>query len=349
MIPLDRFFAAARMEEPDEVPVSLLTSARFFSHLYGVKVFKFFHDPRTMLDATLHTMKRFPDIVLFPGLWADYGLVVEASAMGSRVYWPQNYAPYVKGVLFKNPEDIDELEPPDPKTDGLMPFVLESIQYIQKHAPKSAKYLYAVARGPFQVASYTRGPTEFLIDLKLRPEIATKLIDICTQTAISWLRAQLAVMDDPVGIFVPDDNASFLSPELFRRFGVPAYKRIFSEFDGLLKVYHNDADSTHILHLLADCGFEVFNFSPATDMAKAKQGIGQKVCLMGNLNPVNVLLKGTPERVEAECKRCIQIGAPGGGYILSLGGGPSMETPEENIKSMVRAAKKYGRYPISVA
>ncbi|GAI37041.1 unnamed protein product, partial [marine sediment metagenome] len=245
MIPLDRFFAAARMEEPDEVPVSLLTSARFFSHLYGVKVFKFFHDPRTMLHATLHTMKRFPDIVLFPGLWADYGLVVEPSAMGSRVYWPQNYAPYVKGVLFKNPEDIEELEPPDPKTDGLMPFVLESIQYIQKHAPKSAKYLYAVARGPFQVASYTRGPTEFLIDLKLRPEIATKLIDICTQTAISWLRAQLAVMDDPVGIFVPDDNASFLSPELFRRFGVPVYKRIFSEFDGLLKVYHNDADSTH--------------------------------------------------------------------------------------------------------
>jgi uroporphyrinogen decarboxylase len=67
---------------------------------------------------------------------------------------------------------------------------------------------------------------------------------------------------------------------------------------------------------------------------------------MGNVDPVNVMLRGTPERVEEECKRCIQVGAPGGGFILSLGGGPSMETPEENIEAMVRAAKKYGKYPI---
>ena len=347
MTPLERFLSAARMEEPDEVPVSLLTSARFFSRLYGVRVFKFFHDPRTMLEATLHTMKRFPDIVFFPGLWADYGIVVEPSAFGSRIYWPKDYVPYVRGELFKNPQDIVGLEPPDPATDGLMPFVLESIRYIQKHAPRDSRYLYAVARGPFQVASYTRGPTEFMVDLKVRPDTARKLIDVCTETAIRWLKAQLEVIDSPIGVFVPDDIASFLSPDLFEKFGLPAYQQILSEFDGLLKVYHNDADSTHILDLLVQCGFHVFNFSPAVDIRKAKQGIGRKVCLMGNVDPLDVMLRGTPEKVEEECKRCIRIGAPGGGYILSLGGGPSMETSEENIESMVKAAKKYGRYPIS--
>lgn len=349
MIPLERFLLAAKMEKPDEVPVSLLTSARFFSRLYGVKVFRFFHDPRTMLDATLHTMKRFPDIVFFPGLWADYGIVVEPSAFGSRIYWPENYVPYVRGQLLKDSRDIIGLEPPNPKTDGLMPFVLESIRYIQKHAPKNAKYLYAVARGPFQVAACIRGPTEFLVDMKLTPDIAQKLIDVCTETAIRWLKVQLELIDNPVGIFVLDDIASFLSPGLFEEFGLPAYKRIFSEFDGLLKVYHNDADSTHILDSLAQCGFHVFNFSPAMDIGKVKQGIGQKVCLMGNVDPLDVMLRGRPDRVEEECKRCIRIGAPGGGYILSLGGGPSMETPEENIEAMVKAAKKYGRYPISEA
>ncbi len=299
-----------------------------------------------MLDATLHTMKRFPDIVFFPGLWADYGVVVEPSAFGSRIFWPEDYVPFVKGDLLKNPQTIPELEPPDPKTDGLMPFVLESIRYIQKHAPKGVKYLYATARGPFQVASYMRGPTEFLVDLRVRPDIARKLIDVCTETTIRWLKVQLEVINDPVGIFVPDDNASFLSPGLFEEFGLPPYKRIFSEFDGLLKVYHNDADSTHLLDLLAECGFHVFNFSPANDIKKTKEGIGQKVCLMGNIDPVNVMLRGTPEQVEEECKRCIRIGATGGGYILSLGGGPSMETPEENVDAMVNAAKKYGKYPL---
>jgi uroporphyrinogen decarboxylase len=292
-------------------------------------------------------MKRFPNIVFFPGLWADYGIVVEPSAFGSRIYWPENFVPYVKGQLFKDPEDIRNLEPPDPKTDGFMPFVLESIRYIQKNAPQRVKYLYAIARGPFQVASYLRGPTEFLIDLRVRPDVAQKLIDICTETTIQWLKVQLEVIDQPIGIFVPDDVASFLSPELFEKFGLPAYQRIFSEFDGLLKVYHNDADSTHILDLLSQCDFHVFNFSPATDIRIVKKGIGKKVCLMGNVDPVNVLLRGKPETVEEECKRCIEIGAPGGGFILSLGGGPSMETPEENIEAMVNAAKKYGSYPLS--
>jgi uroporphyrinogen decarboxylase len=346
---LERFLSAARMEEPDEVPVSLLTSARFFSRFYGIKVFKFFHNPQVMLEATLHTMKLFPDIVFFPGLWADYGIVVEPSAFGSRIYWPENFVPYVKGQLFKDPEEIRNLEPPDPKTDGLMPFVLESIRYIQKHAPQGVKYLYAIARGPFQVASYLRGPTEFLIDLRVRPDVAQKLIDVCTETTIQWLNVQLEVIDQPIGIFVPDDVASFLSPELFEKFGLPAYKRIFSGFDGLLKVYHNHADSTHILDRLSQCNFHVFNFSPATDIQTVKNGIGKKVCLMGNIDPVNLLLRGTPKTVEEECRRCIQIGAPGGGYILSLGGGPSMETPEENMEAMVKAAKKYGRYPIQAS
>jgi uroporphyrinogen decarboxylase len=97
---------------------------------------------------------------------------------------------------------------------------------------------------------------------------------------------------------------------------------------------------------LSRCGFHVFNFSPATDIEIVKKGMGQKVCLMGNVDPVGVLLRGTPKTVEGECKRCIEIGGPGGGFILSLGGGPSMETPKENIEAMVRAAKKYGRYPI---
>jgi uroporphyrinogen decarboxylase len=344
---LERFLSAARMKEPDEVPVSLLTSARFFSRFYGIRVFKFFHNPELMLQATLHTMKRFPDIVFFPGLWADYGIVVEPSAFGSRIHWPENFVPYVKGDLFKNPEDIRDLEPPDPKTDGLMPFVLESIHFIQKHAPQGIKYLYAIARGPFQVASSLRGPTEFLIDLSVRPDVAQKLIDVCTETTIQWLKVQLEVIDQPIGIFVPDDVASFLSPELFEKFGLPAYKRIFAGFDGLLKVYHNDADSTHILDLLSQCDFHVFNFSPATDIRIVKKGIGKKVCLMGNVDPVNVLLRGKPETVEEDCKRCIEIAAPGGGFILSLGGGPSMETPEENIEAMVNAAKKYGSYPLS--
>jgi len=60
---------------------------------------------------------------------------------------------------------------------------------------------------------------------------------------------------------------------------------------------------------------------------------------MGNLDPVNLLLKGTLQQVLAECKRCISIAAPGGGYLLSSAGGLAPGTPMENLKAMIDSVK----------
>ncbi len=40
-----------------------------------------------------------------------------------------------------------------------------------------------------------------------------------------------------------------------------------------------------------------YNFGPDADAALAKEKIGDRVCLLGNLDPLGALLKGTPERV----------------------------------------------------
>jgi uroporphyrinogen decarboxylase len=343
---MERFLVAANMGEPDEVPVVLLASSRFFAGVFGIKVFEFYHDPRKMLNATIKAMRLFPDVLFFPGLWADYGIVVEASAFGSRVSWREDYTPYIKGAVLRRPEDIEALETPDPLHDGLMPFALESIEYMQREAPKEFKYLFSVSRGPTQLASFLRGTSDFLLDLRIHPDLARKLIEVCTETTITWLREQLKVINEPLGIFVPDDNAAFLSPKLFRQFVLPYYKRIFGEFKGLLRAYHNDANTSHLLETLAESGFQVFNFSFQVDAADAKRRIGDKVCLMGNIHPIDTLLKGTPEAVKKACRKCIEVAGPGGGYVLSAGGGIDIGTPAENIEAMVDAARKYGKYPI---
>jgi uroporphyrinogen decarboxylase len=57
-----------------------------------------------------------------------------------------------------------------------------------------------------------------------------------------------------------------------------------------------------------------------------------------------LLLNGTPEEVEGEGRRCIRSAAQGGGFILGSGCEVPRNTPPENLKAMVRAAEKYGRY-----
>ncbi|HIC89235.1 MAG TPA: hypothetical protein EYP04_07505, partial [Anaerolineae bacterium] len=97
-----------------------------------------------------------------------------------------------------------------------------------------------------------------------------------------------------------------------------------------------------------DTGIDALHLAPEIDIGEAKQRIGDRVCLIGNMHQLRTLLNGTPDEVEQECRKLIAKAGPGGGYILSASGCLSEGTPLKNIEAMVRAAEKYGRYPISL-
>jgi uroporphyrinogen decarboxylase len=75
----------------------------------------------------------------------------------------------------------------------------------------------------------------------------------------------------------------------------------------------------------------------------AKENWGHRFCLIGNIDSSRTLPYGTPQDVEAEVKEAIDIAAPGGGYILasdhSLHDGISVE----NILTLSRVGREYGR------
>jgi uroporphyrinogen-III decarboxylase len=80
-----------------------------------------------------------------------------------------------------------------------------------------------------------------------------------------------------------------------------------------------------------------------TDMLHAKRVLGDTLCIKGNIDPT-LLVFGTPDEVEAECKRLIDGCAPGGGFILSSGCEAPPNARPENIRAMLRCAVEYGVY-----
>jgi uroporphyrinogen decarboxylase len=64
-----------------------------------------------------------------------------------------------------------------------------------------------------------------------------------------------------------------------------------------------------------------------------------RMALLGNVAPLDTLVRGTPDEVYAEARACIEKAAPGGGFVLSAGGGASPGTPAENIDALVRATR----------
>jgi uroporphyrinogen decarboxylase len=132
-----------------------------------------------------------------------------------------------------------------------------------------------------------------------------------------------------------------ISKRTYQNLVEPHFKRIFEHFSGLLRVYHNDTPCPHLLETLSHAGFEVFNFSHQTDIALVKEKMGERVALMGNVAPLDLGVRGTPEQVYAAATACLDKAAPGGGLILSYGGGVSPGAKPENIDALVQAAKDW--------
>lgn len=111
---------------------------------------------------------------------------------------------------------------------------------------------------------------------------------------------------------------------------------------------HFDADLTLVLDILRSItdglprGKVMIDFEK-TDMKKAKEVIGDKVCIMGNV-PSAMLVYGTPEEVDAYCKQLIEDCAAGGGFILGTECEVPWDAKRENVRAIIEAAEKYGRY-----
>jgi len=337
------FMTAARGGEPERVPVALIIDSPWIPGFVGCNTLDFFLYTDLWLEAHLEVLKRFPGIAFVPGFWVEYGMANEPSAFGVPVLWHADSPPGIRHLDLP-PEAWGGLPRPDPESDGLMPLVLRRMERLESGGlPEPHRIHFAAARGPLTVATHVLGTTEFLEATLADPEAAHAALDIFTENAIAFLRAQVKRLREPLGILLLDDVPGMLSPSGFNEVALPYLQRIFDAFDGLVRIYHNDTPCAHLLPHIGKLHFEVWNFSHEMDIGEVKAAVGSQLALMGNVAPLDVLARGTAEQVYEASRACVQKAAPGGGLILSAGGGASPGTPGENVAALVRAARFGGR------
>ena len=326
-------------DKPQEVPVALIVDSPWLPGFMGIPMLDYFTLPDQWIRANLYIEDRFPKVVFLPGYWLEYGMAAEPSAFGCSVKWWGNSPPSVTPSIHDT-SGIKRLKVPYPNEDGLMPLILHLYPHVEKAVKKHGSHIKMVAaRGPLATAAHLRGMTDLLLDLKISPKETKTLLEITTETAIRWLRAQIDCLSEVEGIMVLDDIVGFLSPTDYMEFAHPYLKEIFSSFDGMVKVYHNDSKIGHILEPLSETGFHVLNFGYNLDMNQVWQRVGDKVHLMGNIPTREVLADGSPEEVKTYAVECIRKTEGGKGLILSAGGGAPPGVSAENIDALVEASR----------
>ena len=334
--------AAAKLQNTGRVPLSLIIDSPWLPGYLGIRHIDYYFDPEVWFLSNLRVVEEFPEVIVLPSWWVEYGMAIEPSALGSKVRFAADQTPSEFPMLF-HLEDLEQLPEVDPQMDGLMPAALRQYASVKRRIFEAGYTIPMVAaRGPLALAVFFRGLTPFMMDITDNPAAVHKLLSYTTHATIQWLRAQAAVVGDSVeGMLVLDDIVGLLSRKHYEEFAHPYLQQVFSSFpSSWVKVYHNDARIDPFLDLLPAVGFDVLNWTHKVELNDVRKRTGGKICLMGNVSPLEIGVRGSPEQVKAATLGQLRKSGREG-VILSLGGGVSPGMPAANIRAMVEAVQQF--------
>ena len=271
--------------------------------------------------------------MFLPGFWSEFGMLTEPSAFGAKLVWNEYNLPHADKIL----SDVSQagmLINPNPKTDGLLPFIIQRLLNYQKPIQEMGHEIkFAIARGPLNIASFLMGTSELMMGFMMDPENSHKLLETITQFTINWIEHQKKMFPSIEGILVLDDIVGFIGDDECREFAVPYIKRIFNSIDSKLNFFHNDAQGLISTPYLKEMGVDLFNFSFEHTMKEIRELAGPEVALIGNLPPRDVLAAGTPEQVREETRKMVKDFGDKNRVIWSCGGGMPQDVTTENIRA----------------
>ncbi len=325
----------------EPLPVGFVIDSPWLPGWAGISTLDYFSSEQMWFEANLKAVRQFPDIIFLPGFWAEFGMCTEPSAFGAKCSWPENELPYADKI-FTDIQDVHSLCKPNPKTDGLLPFILNRLKHYQGQIEQAGHAIrFAVSRGPLNVASFLAGSTEFLMAIRTNPDETRKLLGIVTDFIIDWLELQAETFASIDGIFILDDIVGFLGEEDFKEAALPYLRRIFQSLDVTVKFFHNDAPGLICAPYLPQIGVNLFNFSFQHTLVQMKELTNPDksgLTLLGNIPTVDVLADGTAEEVRNSVKAALESVSDKSRIILSCGGGMPPGVSTENIEAFLSSA-----------
>ena len=322
------------------LPIGFIVDCPWLPNWYDIRIIDYFSNDELWLNANLKALNNFPDVMFLPGFWSEFGMCTEPSAFGARCTFPADEFPHAHKVI-QSADDIDSLLIPNPKTDGLLPFMLNRLKIAQpKIEAAGHKIRFAVARGPLNIASYLMGSTEFLTTMMMQPEKVEELIKKITAFLKEWLHLQRETFPSIDGIFLLDDIIGFMGETEFRTFGLPYFKELY-DADVSIKFLHNDAPCKVSAPFLPEMGINLFNMGFDITLNELKLLTQNKVTLLGNIPPRDVLAAGSPVDVNKTTVDLLNSLEDKSKVILSCGGGMPPGVSSGNIEAFIQAIGNY--------
>jgi len=338
----DRFLRALLREPVDRTPLWMMRQAgRYLPEYREIRAeagsfMNLCTNPELACEVTLQPLRRYAmDAAI---LFSD--ILTVPDALGLGLYFSEG-----EGPRFEHPistaAEINALDPARAASE--LGYVMDAVSLIRKEL-KGSIPLIGFAGSPWTLATYMveGGSSKDFAKVKSlafnEPELMHKLLSKLATSVAAYLSEQIRSGAQAVQIF--DTWGGALSHNAYREFSLRYMTEIIEqlprEADGRkVPVIVFTKGGGQWLEAIADCGADAVGLDWTTDIGAARERVGDRVCLQGNMDPT--LLNASPERIREEVAQILTSFGEGSGHVFNLGHGITPGINPDHVAAMVDA------------
>jgi len=188
-----------------------------------------------------------------------------------------------------------------------------------------------------------------MVALHDKPEVFGHFIEHATEQRLQHIRSATNVD----GYWFDEYYTDVISPEHYEEYVFKPNLKLAKAIreSGKLSMYYFCGDIMPKLDKALELEVDAIAFEESKkwfelDIAEVKKRVGNQKALVGNMDGLHLLPRGTKEQIEAEVKRQLSIAARDGGFVMGAGSPIAPDTPTENMLTFLDSTRKFGKYPL---
>jgi uroporphyrinogen decarboxylase len=327
------------LKKPPRVPVTLIGGGAWAVRYAGKTFRQIKNDPQQIAEAFIQFHHLFQNDLIWTG---SNFLNYPVHFLGCPIKDDSADSPALEGTVIRSLDEIGRLSIEKVLQNPTMQAIIRSHHLVADAIGKKTM-IVPTQWAPFTLTARILGMEPLLIATVQEPEKLNRLIQFATELTWAILERILEHPDIPGANFSdPVASGDVVSPATFRTFSAPAIRHLVDRVRAKKKyaMVHVCGDTTRVLNDIIEIRPHAFSLENKVDLKIAREILGGKVCVAGNVSPTGAFLSGTPEQVRAEAQACLNAWGDGAGYILTVGCDFSKSVPLENMKALMSFRKE---------
>jgi len=338
----ERIKAALKGEPTDKIPI-MLHNFMMAAKEHGISMHQYRESPQLIADTFIKSVEKYS----YDGILVDIDTVTLAGAVGVPVDFPEHEPARSPGGCLPGIDDIIKLKPVNIENYKYINIWLEAVRRIKEHFGNEIYVRGNCDQAPFSLASMMRGTQDWMLDLFMaeQSQIET-LLNYCTEASCQFIRLMAQTGCDMVSNGDSPAGPEMISHEMYGQYALPYEKKVVETAHKLSLPYtlHICGNTELILDKLLETGADAFELDYKTNVQKAFDVLHEKACFIGNIDPSGVLALGSPDLVEKETIELLNVFSKTERFVLNAGCAIPSNTPEENLRRMIKTAREFNDY-----